>query len=140
MALAKLTSCEQLVMKVIWDAEKELGLMDIIDVLNREYQKDWKPQTVSTFLSRLGEKGYVENYRQGRIFYYRILIPKEKYLSELTVNFLEFWHNGSAVEFLASVQLKRPLRPDEIDKIRNIIRQNVDLAAGETDDESLSYQ
>lgn len=129
MALAKLTNCEQLVMKVIWDAEKELGLMDIVDVLSGEYQKDWKPQTVSTFLMRLAEKGYVDNYRRGRIFYYRILVPKEKYLSELTANFLEFWHNGSAVEFLTSVQLKRPLRTDEIDKIRKMIRQKAGSTA-----------
>ena len=53
MTLASLTDCEQLVMKTVWDAEEELSLMEIMQRVNDRYHKDWKPQTVSTFLARL---------------------------------------------------------------------------------------
>ncbi|MDE7231929.1 MAG: BlaI/MecI/CopY family transcriptional regulator, partial [Lachnospiraceae bacterium] len=48
-----LTDCEEMVMKTVWDAERELGLMDITLGLNETCKKNWKPHTVSTFLARL---------------------------------------------------------------------------------------
>ena len=73
MTLENLTDCEQLVMKTVWDAEEELSLMEVMQRVNDKYHKEWKPQTVSTFLARLVRKGYLRHYRQGRgvLFYHR---------------------------------------------------------------------
>ena len=67
MTLENLTDCEQLVMKTVWDSEEELSLMEIMQRVNDKYHKEWKPQTVSTFLARLVRKGYLRHYRQGRV-------------------------------------------------------------------------
>ena len=48
-----ISACEKLVMKVIWDSTEELALQEVMDGVNHENGKNWKPQTVSTFLSRL---------------------------------------------------------------------------------------
>ena len=82
-----LTNSEKLVMKVIWESAEELGLTDIMDILTRKYEKDWKPQTVSTFLARLVQKGYINGYRKGRVHLYHILIPEEKYLAQNACGF-----------------------------------------------------
>lgn len=103
MQIKNLTACEQLVMKTVWDAEKELGLMEITQSVNETYHKDWKPQTVSTFLARLVRKGYLESHRQGRVFYYRILVPQEDYVRAAAEQFIAFWHQGSVEAFLASL-------------------------------------
>lgn len=100
MKLEKLTECEQLVMKTVWDAAEELGLMDITQRVNDKYHKDWKPQTVSTFLARLGAKGYLVNYRQGRVFFYRVLVPMEEYRAQLTHDYVDFWYRGNIDEFI----------------------------------------
>ncbi len=107
MRLKNLTNCEQLVMKTLWDAERELGLMDVTQRVNEVYQKDWRPQTVSTFLARLVRKGYLESYRQGRVFYYRILVPQEDYVGEIAEQFITFWNRGSVEEFLAVLEKRR---------------------------------
>lgn len=104
MQLKNLTACEQLIMKTVWDAEKELGLMEITKSVNAAYHKDWKPQTVSTFLGRLVRKDYLESHRQGRVFYYRILVPQEDYLREMTEQFIAFWYQGNVEAFLASLE------------------------------------
>lgn len=100
MEFESLTNCEEIVMKTVWDAERELDLSDITQRVNEMYHKEWKPQTVSTFLARLVRKGYLKNYRQGRVFYYQILVPQKDYLSEMAERFAEFWKQENVNFFL----------------------------------------
>ncbi len=98
-----LTDCEEMVMKTVWDAERELGLMDITQGVNEVCKKNWKPQTVSTFLARLVRKGYLKHYRQGRVFLYQILIPREKYVAEKAQELIDFWNHGNTEVFLEAL-------------------------------------
>ncbi len=107
MQLKNLTDCEQMVMKTLWDAEKELSLMEITRRVNEAYHRDWKPQTVSTFLARLVRKSYLESHRQGRLFFYRILVPQEEYVGEMAERFVDFWHHGSVEAFLETLEKQR---------------------------------
>lgn len=93
-----LTGCEELVMKTIWDTDEELDMMEIMQRVNDKYHKTWKPQTVSTFLARLVQKGYLKNYRQGRVFFYQTLIPFEKYRQQMSKEFINFWYSGSSTD------------------------------------------
>lgn len=121
--LERLTECEQLVMKTLWDAGEELSLMDIVQRINGNgrYRKNWKPQTVSTFLARLVRKGYLRHYRQGRLFFYQILIPLDEYKGQLTSDYVDFWNHGNADEFLSALIEERRLRPDEIERIQTLL-------------------
>lgn len=104
MELQNLTSCEEMVMKTVWDAERELDLADITQRVNETYHKGWKPQTVSTFLARLVKKGYLKHYRQGRVFYYQILVTQKNYLEEMAERFAEFWKQENVDFFLAALE------------------------------------
>lgn len=121
----KLTTCEELVMKTIWDAGEELGLTEIVKRVNEKYHKEWKPQTVSTFLARLVKKEYLRYYRQGRIFLYKILVPLEEYRGQQAREFVEFWHHGNADEFLRSLMTVRELRVKENARIRKLIKEGL---------------
>ena len=72
--------CERQVMKVIWQSKEELDLANILKAVNKNTGYDWKPQTVSTFLSRLVKKGYLKGTRKGRYVYYQPLITREKWI------------------------------------------------------------
>lgn len=121
MTLENLTDCEQLVMKTVWDSEEELSLMEIMQRVNDKYHKEWKPQTVSTFLARLVRKGYPRHYRQGRVFFYQILVPLEEYKGQLTSDYVTFWNHDNADEFLCALANERPLRQDEVERIQKMI-------------------
>lgn len=121
--ISSLTKCEQMVMKTIWDAaDEELGLQDVMERVNAKYKRDWKPQTVSTFLARLASKGFLKYYRKGRIFYYTILIPIDEYRSKVTSDFVDFWDNGNADQAIADLMHYRPLRPEEISGIKELLK------------------
>ena len=118
-----LTECEQLVMKVIWNSEEELTLPDIVKAVNETYQKEWKPQTVSTFLARLVKKNYLNSYRSGRTFYYQSLVEEKTYGHKMIENCVEFWSNNNAGDLICALSEERKLRKDEVDKIKQLINE-----------------
>lgn len=129
--LEKMTPSEELVMKVIWEADAELGLMEIRQRVNDKYHKHWKPQTVSTFLARLTRKRYLRCYRSGRVFYYQILVEFEDFQPYHAQKYLEFWHNGDAANMLASIMRQRQLTADEIAGIQELLADSKSVARGQ---------
>jgi predicted transcriptional regulator len=117
----KLTECELLVMKAVWDSEEDLSLMEIRERVNTQRHKAWKPQTVSSFLARLCKKGYLNTYRKGRQFFYEVQVPLERYKERLAWEYLIFWHGDDAGDFLKSLTQVRALRDDEKETIKKLI-------------------
>lgn len=68
------SECELKALLCVYNHHAEFGeapdLKSTIVELNGKYKKDWKPQTVSTFLSRLVKKGLLITARKGRYSYY----------------------------------------------------------------------
>jgi len=118
-----LTECEQLVMKIIWESEEELTLPDIVKGVNDRFDKAWKPQTVSTFLARLVRKNFLTSYRSGRTFFYQPLVSAKDYGDKMIKHCVEFWGNDDAGEMLCALNDKRPLRSDEIEKIKELVNK-----------------
>lgn len=82
MQIEKLTEAEEIVMKAVWDDRKEPVLSDIVERVNGVYGKNWKPQTVSTFLAKLVRKNYLKLQRNGKIYTYKVLIKENIYNKE----------------------------------------------------------
>lgn len=119
--MEKLTECEELVMKVIWESDEELSLMEVVDRVNMKYDRNWKPQTVSTFLARLKSKHYIQQHREGRQFFYTVLIPLKAYTGHITNEYVKFWLHENADEFLSALVEERALRADEISRINQLL-------------------
>lgn len=81
----KASRCELQVMRVIWSSKEDMSLQPIIRAVNHNTGNDWKPQTVSTFLVRLVQKGWITGYRNGRHVYYRPLVSKTEWIIEETM-------------------------------------------------------
>lgn len=89
-----LTESEKITMKSVWDLGDGVRLSHVRDHVNEKYQRNWKPQTVSTFLGKLVNKGYLEQYRDGRYYYYRILVDKHTYRTQMIREDMEFWDDN----------------------------------------------
>lgn len=92
--MKEITKSESKVMMVIWSSSQDLGLQEIMALLETNYDSLWKPQTVSTFLARLTKKGYLNMYRQGRQFLYRVMVEKEDYIQWMLSGMIDFWFDG----------------------------------------------
>lgn len=115
------TDCELLVMKVIWESKEKLALPGIVERVNKKYSREWKPQTVSTFLARLVRKEFLQMTRSGRLFLYTPLVAQEDYRGEVIEECVDFWSNSDAGSFLCALHEKRKLRPDEVETIKGLL-------------------
>lgn len=117
----ELTNAELLVMKCIWDTPKDLVLSEIVAMVNERYQKDWKPQTVSTYLAHLVQKGFLEMTRNGKIYTYHPQVLEVDYRTKEMNNFVDFWGGGSPAEFLFAFFGSNEVDADELEQIRDLI-------------------
>ncbi len=116
-----LTECEVLVMKVIWESDEVMSIQEITSRINLKYGRDWKLQTVSTFLSRAVKKGYLAMKRRGRTFDYYPLVTEKDYGRREIVKCVENWGNGKMGNLIASFAETRKLSKEEKDHIRRML-------------------
>ena len=81
--VSKLTHAEMLVMGIIWDAPKQLVLSEVVAKCKERYNKDWKPQTVSTYLGSMVRKGFLMMHRHGKTYTYEPLKDKDEYMTAM---------------------------------------------------------
>lgn len=116
-----LTECEVLVMKVIWESGEVMSVQEITSRINLKYKKDWKLQTVSTFLSRAVRKGYLEMKRNGRSFDYYPLVSEEEYGRREIVKCVDRWGGGRLGNLIASFAETGKLSEEEKTHIRRVL-------------------
>ncbi len=119
--MEELTDCEVLVMKVIWHSEEALSIQEITGAVNATYDKDWKVQTVSTFLSKMVKKGYLDMQRKGRYFFYYPLVTEEEYGDREIKKCVELWSDGKIDGLLAAFTRTHKLTEEERKRIGGIL-------------------
>ena len=117
----ELTPSETLIMKCIWDSGRELALAEILTQVNEMYGKDWKSQTVSTFIGKLVHKGFIRMKRDGRRIIYEVLVSEEEYSAQQADQFVSFWNEGSVGQFLTAFFREKKATQEEIKELRKII-------------------
>jgi predicted transcriptional regulator len=80
--LGELSTCEKMCLSVIVDtSDCVLDLNTITETVNKKFNKNWKIQTVATYLTRMVNKGYIDNsVRIGRYTQFRSVLTKEELL------------------------------------------------------------
>lgn len=116
-----LTESEKITMKCVWDIGDGARLSRIMTLANDKYGKEWKPQTVSTFLGKLVRKGFVEQYRDGRYFYYRILIGKHTYRTQMIRDDVEFWDDDSLEMYISELFDKKTFTAKERKQLKSLV-------------------
>lgn len=99
MQITLLTPAEEALMLHLW----ELGEFRVKDILSAYGEEHPHPNTISTYLKILVEKNFLSQERTGRIFQYRVAIPKMAYAEFLwKVLFDNYLKSDSALaqEFL----------------------------------------
>lgn len=101
--------------------DEVMSIQEITARINSKYKKDWKLQTVSTFLSRAVKKGYLEMKRNGRSFDYYPLVPEEEYGRREIVKCVEDWGGGRLGNLIASFAETGKLSAEEREHIRGML-------------------
>ena len=118
-----LTEAERTVMKIIWDADHDLVLREVLAEVNETYKRGWCPQTVTAYLSHLTMKGFIEMYKDGRLFLYRTVITEAEYRKLYTKKEVVFWNKGDRLAYAVNVLSLMDVTDKEMQKIEKLRRQ-----------------
>ena len=120
MSGAKLTEAESVVMRCIWNYEKEeIPFLTLIEELKDKYGKDYKRTTVRTFLFDLEAKGYAVVERRGKVSYVKPVVKKDDYKKVKAEEVLDIWFDGSAKKFISA--LSERISEDEGQKLNKLL-------------------
>lgn len=95
-----LTKIEVKIMKIIWSSDEKMHLKTITDQVNEQFQKEWRPQTISTYLAHLVRKGYLSLVRSGKVFLYTAEVSQETFFENEIRNLFEYFSEYNLVDFL----------------------------------------
>lgn len=118
----KLTPIEEKVMMVIWDSDGKPYLSEIVKEINERYGKDWRPQTISTYLAHLVRKGYLSFERKGKVFLYTPLVDKKSFCKQQLKNMYEYYGNYSFVDFFRIFQDAGLVTDKDVAEMKNMLR------------------
>lgn len=116
----ELTSREVLIMKCVWNSERELSIQEIQAELRERFDWDAKRSTVRTFMRDMEQKGYILVERRGRHSYVKALTGEESYKKGQAEKMVDFWFGGSKLNLVKALT-KDEVSEDEQHYLRGIL-------------------
>ena len=109
---------ELAIMKVLWRAGEPVNTAYI----NRAVEeKQWKRTTVSTFLTRLVDKGAIGCEKRGNQYYYAPTLSEEAYRRMQTGHLITNLYNGSVKDLAAALFAQTSLSEEDMRELKAII-------------------
>lgn len=112
-----LSETEMKLMEVIWKENRPVKSNELLDIFSEKEGKDWKGQTIATFLSRLVDKGVLTVNREGRANIYVPCISLKEYKKREAQSLLNTMYQGSVKNFLATLYDDK-VTTDELDELK----------------------
>ena len=122
--IEKLSDSEKETMDIIWNLNRKVTSSEIMKIFNEKKGKKWSPQTISTFLSRIVDKGILKAEREGRTNYYYAVIDKEDYERDQAENIINNLYKGSLKNFLSALYYNKDMSEKEYEEINEWFSKN----------------
>ena len=119
--MKKLPDAEFEIMQVVWANEPPITTSEIMKQLG--FEKDWKIQSVVSFMLRLTERGFLRSEKLGKERTYYPTVNQEDYLKFETGNFLKQFHNNSFLNLVTTVYDDESLTDEDIDGLMELLKK-----------------
>ncbi|MEK4516155.1 BlaI/MecI/CopY family transcriptional regulator [Paenibacillus sp. FSL H8-0122] len=114
----KLSDTELELMEAIWASTPPVTSTELLNQFAHK-GRDWKAQTISTFLSRLVDKGFLTATRHGRLNKYTPVISPEEYKLVETQHVLDGLYQGSVKNLISAMYDGDKLSDQDIDELKH---------------------
>ena len=117
-----LTNTEMDVMSIFWDSDKEeFTFKELTEYAREKLNKEWKRQTLSTFLTNLQKMGLLEVRTSGRNYIYYALYSRQEYIDKWARDLIRNDFGNSLSRFVAAFTGGKRLSKEEADEIRKLL-------------------
>ena len=123
MKFTELSDSELEVMEVLWKKGEPMSFGELLDYFDTHTEKNWKKQTLNTFLFRMQQKDLLQIITEGRYKQYTPAMSKEEYLMEESKAFLNKNYQGSLAKMLAAFNGGESLGKDEIAELKQLLEE-----------------
>ena len=113
----QLSDSELELMRVVWHRGGRARFAQVMEALAGQ-GKDWKANTVLTFLSRLVEKEMLAVEKNGRLNVYVALLREEDYADQQTRSFLDRVYGGNAGRLVSYLLKQDCLTAEDLDELK----------------------
>lgn len=114
----KISNSEWDIMEIVW-ANNPLSSKEIIEKVRQN--RDWKPTTIKTLISRLVDKNILSYEKIGKSHYYYPLLKKEECISIKSSKFINKFYKGELKAMIASFIEAYDLSDEEINELKEIL-------------------
>lgn len=121
-----LSDSEKEILEWMWNEDKEYSYRDIALRFGEDSEKGWKKQTLSTFLTRMEQKGALfvryegeECFKKRR--YFRAAFNRQQYEQKRAKHLLDFYFEGSLNQFMMALNGGEKLSGKEADDLRRFL-------------------
>ena len=120
--MKKMSTSEAIIMKIIWESHEELSSSDVHKIINEQFSEmNWEATTVSTFLTRLVNKGILSVHLKGRTNYYYPIVTSQEYKSNLLSEKIKKKFNLTPTELFLTFAGKE-VNKESIEKLENMMK------------------
>jgi BlaI family transcriptional regulator, penicillinase repressor len=113
-----ISDTEMEIMEYLWKRGEAVSTVDLLAYFNSERNKSWKLQTLSTFLARLSNKGFLKSETRGRGTAHQPAFSQEEYHRLKAKSILEIMYEGSIKNFFAALYGDKKLSKEEIAELK----------------------
>lgn len=112
---------EKEILEYMWEKPQGVLSREMLEYFNEKKQKDWKKQTLNTFLLRLAEKGLIEVKAQGVKKIYQAVYDAKEYEAKKAESILENNYGGSVRNFVMALTGGEKIDKAMADDLRKIL-------------------
>ncbi len=120
-----LSDSEKEILEWMWKEDKEYSYKDLAAQFGEKSEKGWKKQTLSTFLSRMEQKGVISVRYEGEERYsrkrYFTALSRQHYERKRARHFLDSYFDGSLNRFMVALNGGERLSDEEADELRRFL-------------------
>ena len=117
-----MSATEIYILKYLWSRETPATFSEIMTHFNEEEKKEWKKQTVNTFLTRLAQKGFLNIDKSGKRAIYIPSVSKKKYYEDYAQQIIEDSYEGSLKNFICAFTENHKLTSNEKEELLTYVR------------------
>lgn len=110
-----LSESEMEIMRYVWDSGEAVTTSILLEVFAH---KGWKAQTVSTFLTRLADKGALRVEKRGKANVYFSALTEAEYYELEARHLVDSKYHGSVLDFLAAFYSGKGISAQEADALK----------------------
>lgn len=116
-----LSPAEMEIMEFLWERKEGILAKDLLEEMNTIRGKEWKKQTLNTYLMLLHQKGLIDRISVERKYSYEAKMTKEEYEQGLLKDFIKTVYGGSMPKLLSAFVGIHAISEEEAEEIKKIL-------------------